>query len=80
MKTTLSPRERTVLGGLIQGKCNREIADELHVSAKTVASFRARVMIKLAVQSRSALVASVLRRALCSHCQEVGGFMLPPEL
>lgn len=48
---TLSRRERQVLEGMISGKRNRDIADELGLSPRTVEMHRANMMEKLGVGS-----------------------------
>lgn len=52
----LTPREREVMDCVVAGKLNRMIADELHVSIKTVEAHRARIMEKLQVHSVADLV------------------------
>ena len=52
----LSPRETEVLRLLAGGFTNREAAERLGVSTKTVETFRARVSEKLGLQGRAALV------------------------
>ena len=47
----LSPRERDVLMGLIEGRANKVIAYELDISPRTVEVYRANLMTKLAVRS-----------------------------
>jgi two-component system response regulator NreC len=53
---TLSPRERQVLGLLAHGHTNREVADRLSLSVKTVETHRARLSDKLGLHSRADLV------------------------
>ena len=53
---TLSEREREVLRLVAQGHTNQEIADRLFISAKTVATYRARLMEKLDLKTRADLV------------------------
>lgn len=60
----LSPREKQVLRLVALGYTNQEIADELFLSVKTVETYRARVMDKLDLKSRSALVRYALNRHL----------------
>jgi two-component system, NarL family, response regulator NreC len=52
----LSPRERQVLGLLVHGHTNREVADRLSLSVKTVETHRARLSEKLGLHSRADLV------------------------
>ena len=49
----LSAREREVLVGVAQGNTNQAIADRLHLSVKTVESYRSRLMQKLGLTSRA---------------------------
>lgn len=49
----LSPRERDVLMGLIDGRANKVIAHELDISPRTVEIYRANLMTKLGVRSLS---------------------------
>lgn len=51
----LSRREREVLRLLAQGNANREIADLIGVSVKTVETYRARLQRKLGLKGRSEL-------------------------
>ncbi len=52
----LSPREREVLELLVEGKSNREVAERLDVSEKTVESHRSRIRAKLGVDSLAEMV------------------------
>jgi two-component system response regulator NreC len=63
----LSQREREVLRLVALGHTNQEIADQLYLSVKTVETYRARVMDKLELQSRSALVRYALQRGLLDN-------------
>lgn len=60
----LSLREREVLTLTVSGFSNREIADHLCLSPKTVDTYRQRLMEKLGLGSRSQLVAFALRKGL----------------
>jgi len=60
----LSQREREVLRLVALGHTNQEIADQLYLSIKTVETYRSRVMDKLNLRSRSALVRYALKRGL----------------
>ena len=53
---TLSPRELQVLGFVVRGHTNREIAEQLEVSVKTIEGYRARMQEKLGARSRAELV------------------------
>ena len=53
---TLTPREREVLALVVTGKLNKQIADILRMSEKTVKVHRARVMQKMQAPSLAALV------------------------
>jgi two-component system response regulator NreC len=52
----LTPREIEVLGLIAQGYTNREIAEKLSISVRTVESHRAKLTSKLEVHSRVGLV------------------------
>jgi two-component system response regulator DctR len=56
---SLTEREREVMGRVAAGKLNKIIADELHVSVRTIEVHRARVFAKLGVRS-AAEVATML--------------------
>ncbi|MBR9867260.1 MAG: response regulator transcription factor [Oceanospirillales bacterium] len=53
---TLSRREREVMTLVVAGKANREIAEELGISPKTVEVHRSRVMSKMRAESLPELV------------------------
>jgi len=53
---TLSRREREVMSLVVSGKANREIAEELGISPKTVEVHRSRVMSKMRAESLPELV------------------------
>lgn len=53
---SLTPRERDILLPLVQGFTNREIAEQLGVSVKTVDLYRSRVMKRMQAASLPALV------------------------
>lgn len=56
----LTQREREVLGLVVAGRMNREIAEALDISLKTVEAHRARIMEKLDVNSVAELVQATL--------------------
>ena len=53
---TLTPREQDVLHQVVEGLSNREIADLLHLSRKTVEVHRAKVMQKMQADTLSQLI------------------------
>ena len=61
---SLTLREREILKLIAEGRKNKEIADILFVSAKTVAKHRANLMKKLDLHSASALTAYAMDRGL----------------
>lgn len=60
----LTPREQDVLKGIADGLTNRQIADELNVSIKTVQTHRGNIMEKLNLHDRVELVKYALRSGL----------------
>jgi two-component system response regulator FixJ len=56
----LTPREREVLEGVVEGKLNKVIASDLSISPRTVEVYRANVMSKTGARSLSELVRMVL--------------------
>lgn len=58
---SLSPREQEVLDRVVTGKLNKQVADELGVSERTVKSQRAQLMEKLGAGSSAELGALVER-------------------
>jgi len=60
----LTPREREVAQLLAEGKSNKEAAVLLDISAKTVETHRANIMIKLNAHSITELVRYAIRNAL----------------
>jgi DNA-binding NarL/FixJ family response regulator len=60
----LTAREVEVLGRVATGRSNREIADDLFISEKTVARHLANIFVKLDVSSRSAATAWAYEQGL----------------
>jgi DNA-binding NarL/FixJ family response regulator len=60
----LTEREREVLQLIAEGRTNREIADMLTVSIKTVQAHRAHIMEKLNVHDKTDLVKYAIRMRL----------------
>jgi len=65
---SLTPREREVMELIVAGSLNKQIADELRISIKTVEVHRARVMDKVAVRSVAELVQCVMQAAAPPAC------------
>jgi DNA-binding NarL/FixJ family response regulator len=61
---SLSERETEVLTLLALGHSNKEIAEQLYLSVKTVETYKARVMEKLGLTTRTALVRFALKHDL----------------
>jgi len=56
----LTPREREVMRLVVAGKLNKQIADALDISMKTVEAHRARVMEKMGVRTLAELVKAAI--------------------
>lgn len=61
---TLSVRERQIVLMVVQGQSSTEIGRALHLSPKTVDSYRSRIMTKLATPDVPALVRFAIRNGL----------------
>ena len=61
---SLSARERQVLQLVVEGKSSAEIADRLHLSRKTVETYRSRIMQKLGVGDIPSLVKFALLQGI----------------
>jgi two-component system invasion response regulator UvrY len=61
---TLSPRERQILVMVARGKSSAAIGEELHLSPKTVDTYRSRLMAKLKLPDLPALVRWAIREQL----------------
>lgn len=64
---SLSVRERQVVTMVVDGHSSSEIATTLHLSPKTVDSYRSRLMAKLGAADVTALVKLALRHGLISN-------------
>ncbi len=62
--STLSPRERQILVMVASGKSSAAIGEELHLSPKTVDTYRSRLMAKLKLPDLPALVRWAIREQL----------------
>ncbi len=61
---TLSARERQVVAMVVRGRSSTEIGAELHLSPKTIDSYRSRLMAKLGVGDVPALVRYAIRAGI----------------
>lgn len=60
----LTPRERQVLQQIAEGKTNRQAAENLGVSVKTVDTHRTRLMRKLGIHDQTSLVKYAIRKGI----------------
>jgi DNA-binding NarL/FixJ family response regulator len=64
---SLSKREKQVLKLVALGHTSQEMAEQMKLSAKTVDTYRARMMDKLGLKTRAALVRFALQRGLLNN-------------
>jgi len=62
--SALSPRERQIIIMVVDGRSSAQIGLELHLSPKTVATYRSRLMAKLRVNDVAGLVRLAVRHKL----------------
>jgi DNA-binding CsgD family transcriptional regulator len=67
----LTEREREVLELVVLGHTQREIAEKLHISVKTIETYRARISEKLGCRTRAELVSYAISAGL------MGGILRP---
>ena len=60
----LTPREREILQLVAEGHTSKEIAEQLHLSIKTVETHRANLMDKLDIHNRAGLIRYAIRAGL----------------
>ena len=75
----LSPRERDVLQGVLNGLSNKEMARELGVSPKAIELYRGKLMMKMAAPSLAALVRETLCCSVSKTCPCRGRYDLPSD-
>ena len=63
-RAALTPRELEILQLIVEGKSNKEIADQLRLSANTVAVHRANIMDALGIHKTAELVVYAIRNGL----------------
>ncbi len=59
----LTPQERRILDLIVQGKTNRQIADELYLAEKTVKNYVSNLLSKLGMQRRTEAAVYAARQA-----------------
>ena len=62
----LSPRERAILRLICKGRTNKQIAEELFLSVRTVERHRSSIMHKAGLENRAELVAYAVRQGILS--------------
>ena len=70
--STLSPREQQIIIMVVKGASSSQIGSQLHLSPKTVATYRCRLMAKLGVSDVPSLVRLAVRHRLID-ADESGG-------
>jgi DNA-binding NarL/FixJ family response regulator len=70
---SLSPRERQIITMVVNGESSAHIGLELHLSPKTVATYRSRLMAKLGVNDVASLVRLAVRYKLIDSDEQRGG-------
>ncbi len=68
----LTPREFEVMGLLVQGKCNKEIARKLRIEEQTVKNHIRTIFLKFGVARRTELVLKVFEKGVVFGHPEVG--------
>jgi PAS domain S-box-containing protein len=63
---SLTSNERSIIRLITEGKSNAEVADLLHLSPRTVETYRARLMQKLQIEDLVALVKFAIRNGMSS--------------
>jgi FixJ family two-component response regulator len=66
---SLTPRERDVLLPLVRGYTNREMAEQLDISVKTIDLYRSRVMKRMQAETLADLVAMAIAAGLVDALQ-----------
>jgi DNA-binding NarL/FixJ family response regulator len=71
--SSLSPREQQIIVMVVNGKSSAEIGTALHLSPKTVATYRSRLMAKLGVSDVPGLVRLAVRYKLVDSDEGIRG-------
>ena len=64
---TLTPRERQVFESVVRGRMNKQIAQQLGATERTIKAHRHRVMEKMKVQTLAELVSTAERLGVLAH-------------
>ena len=72
---TLTPRERQVFDLIVRGKINKQIANELGTTERTVKAHRHEVMEKMQVNSLAELVSIAERLGLLDRSSQFGSLV-----
>ena len=64
---TLSDREKEIMTWIAKGYSNKEIAEQLIISVKTVESHKSNLMDKLGLKSRPELVKLAMKKGLMTY-------------
>jgi len=64
---TLTPRERQVFESVVRGRMNKQIAQQLGATERTIKAHRHRVMEKMKVQTLAELVSAAERLGVLAH-------------
>ena len=70
-KRTLTKRETEIVRLVADGYKNREVAEKLDISVKTVETHRANIMNKLALRNLAELIRYAIQKGLVKIDQEV---------
>ncbi len=71
--TRLSDREYQIFQALVEGKGLTELSQELHLSVKTVSSYKTRILDKMGMSSTAELVRYAVRHDLVSGADDAAG-------
>ena len=76
----LSKREHEVLGLIVDGLANKEIADRLQLSVRTAEKHRQRIMEKLGIHRATELVKVAITRGFVTLSPEAIPFISPTQV
>jgi two-component system response regulator NreC len=70
-KRALTKREKEIVSLVAEGYKNREVADKLRISVKTVETHRANIMNKLALRNLAQLIHYAIRTGMVNIQKEI---------